>query len=128
MIPYHRWIGLPHEFGANPEDGRGADCLVMAHRVLTLAGIECPPIRDEWLNLARKQRWEELQYCWDECMESIDSPEPYALCMSRNVETGFSIGVVVDGGVLFVHHRKGVAWVPLSLVRAGFWRVRRAAV
>jgi hypothetical protein len=128
MIPYHRWIGLPHEFGADPVDGKGADCLILAHRVLLSAGIACPSIKNEWLELAKNREWGKLQIQWDLLMERIDKPEPYALSMSRNETTGFAIGVVIDKGLLFVHHRKGVAWVPLSLIKADFWRVRRAPV
>ena len=28
-MDWKHWIGLPHEFGADPEDGKACDCLVM---------------------------------------------------------------------------------------------------
>lgn len=128
MIPYHRWIGLPHKLGADPADGEAADCLMVAYRVLLEAGIKCPSIKKEWIDLAASGEWVKLEDQWNLIMEPIETPEQYALSMSRNDETGFNIGVVVDDGVLFVHHRKGVAWMPLSFVRASFWRVRSASV
>ena len=43
-MDWKRWIGLPHEFGADPEDGVAADCLLMVWRILDDAGINHPPM------------------------------------------------------------------------------------
>lgn len=128
MIKYAKWIGLPHVLGEDPDNGVGADCLVLARKVLELSGQSCPPLNPQWFEMAKEGRWEELEQEWTELMEPIDAPCQFAISMNRNSFTGFNIGVVVDDGVLIVHHRKGVAWIPLSLTRGNFWRVRRAAV
>lgn len=128
MIKYANWIGLPHVLGEDPDNGVGADCLVLARKVLELSGQLCPPLNPLWFAMAKEGRWEELEREWMELMEPIDAPCQFAISMNRNSFTGFNIGVVVDDGVLIVHHRKGVAWIPLSLARGNFWRVRRAAV
>lgn len=127
MINYYKWIGLPHEFGADPDDGQGADCLIMAHKILSSVGAPCPPLASEWIELAREQKWGKLQMEWDRYMISVEKPDRYDLHMVRTEETGFSISTVVDDGIVFVSHRKGVAWIPLGLVQGNFWRVRRAA-
>jgi hypothetical protein len=127
MIDYHKWIGLPHKFAADPDDGEGADCLVVAHKILCANGRPCPPFDSEWVELAGRQEWGALEGEWNKYMVRVDTPEVCDLSMTRNAITGFAIGVVVDDGVLIVHHRKGVVWIPLSLVRTEFWRVRSAA-
>lgn len=128
MIDYVKWIGLPHALGEDPDDGRGADCLVLARKVLLLAGQDCPELNPEWFEMAARGKWGELEKEWLQIMEPLEAPCQFAISMSRNPFTGFNIGVVVDDGLLIVHHRKGVAWIPLSLVKGNFWRVRRAAI
>lgn len=127
MIDYYRWIGLPHKFAADPDDGEGADCLILAHKILLSANAPCPPMKDEWLGLAREQKWGELEKEWDKYMLPVEKPRIYDLHMTRNDNGCFSIATVVDDGIVFVSHRKGVAWIPLSLVKGNFWRVRHAA-
>ncbi len=74
-----------------------------------------------------QQQWDKLKKEWDKYMVRVEKPKVCDVSMTRNEITGFAIGVVVDDGVLIVHHRKGVVWIPLSLVRTEFWRVRSAA-
>jgi hypothetical protein len=127
VIDYFKWIGLPHKFAADPDDGEGADCLILAHKILLSAGAPCPPLKDEWLQLAINAKWEQLEQEWHKHMIMIDTPRDFDLHMTRNPETGFSIATVVGDGIVFVSHRKGVAWIPLGLVQGNFWRVRRAS-
>lgn len=127
MIDYYKWIGLPYRFGANPDDGEGADCLILAHKILDSVHAPCPPLQAKWLQLAREEKWGELQVEWDKYMIPVEQPKLYDLHMKRSDGGEFSIGTVVDDGLVFVSHRKGVAWIPLSLVKGNFWRVRHAA-
>lgn len=127
MIDYYKWIGLPHEFGADPDDGQGADCLIMAHKILSSVGAPCPPLKSEWAELAKQQKWEKLREEWSKYMIPVEKPMQYDLHMTTNEHTGFSIATVVDDGIVFVSHRKGVAWIPLGLVQGNFWRVCHAA-
>lgn len=127
MIDYSKWIGLPHKFAADPDDGEGADCLILAHKILTSAGAPCPPLNSEWLQLALARQWDQLEQEWHKHMVAVEAPRSFDLYMTRNQETGFSIATVIEDGVVFVSHRKGVAWIPLGLVQGNFWRVRCAS-
>jgi len=128
MINYHRWIEqkLPHEIGADPDDGVGADCLVVAHKIRVAAGLPTPPLDPQWFAMAANGEWSALEREWRRLMEPCD-PEPYAMCMHHN-GTGFGISIMVDEGVLRVHHRRGVQWVPLAMMPVQFWRPRLAAI
>ena len=128
IIDYYKWIGLPHKFAADPDDGEGADCLIIARKILSANNFPCPPISSEWIELAASQRWGELEKEWHKYMVKVDAPQSCDLSMTRNEVTGFAIGVVIDNGVLFVSHRRGVAWIPLSLTKTDFWRIRSAAI
>ena len=117
MACWHRWIGLPHVFGANPEDGQGCDCLVMAWAVLDAAGVRHPPFDLRWLALAEAGEWLQLQQLWDAATRPLPGPEQHAICLFANGPAGLGVGVVVDDGLLLVHHRRGVVWVPLTALR-----------
>lgn len=128
MINYEHWVEqkLPHVIGADPDDGIGADCLVVAYKIRAAAGLLTPPLDSQWFTMASNGEWEALEREWRRLMEPCD-PEPYAMCMNRN-RTGFGVSIIVDGGVLCVHHRRGVQWVPLKLMPLQFWRPRIAAI
>lgn len=114
---WHSWIGLPHAFGANPEDGVGCDCLVMAWLVLAEARIPRPPFDQQWLDLARSGCWPDLEHKWNSATRQLPAPAPYALTLFNNGSAGLGVGVVVDNGLLMVHHKRGVCWLPLAVVR-----------
>lgn len=116
-MDWHAWIGLPHEFGADPRHGKAADCLVMVWAILDGAGILHPEFQYEWLELARSAEWDILELIWRQITEPLDQPEPYAVCLFENGPAGLGVGIVVDNGVLIVHHKRGVRWVPLKAMR-----------
>jgi hypothetical protein len=115
-MDWTRWIGLPHEFGADPENGIGADCLLMAWRILEDADIKHPPFNAYWLETARQKRWSEIEMLWRDGMVELSNAEEYALTLFRNGPNGLGVGIVVDDGLLIVHHKRGVRWVPLSFM------------
>lgn len=117
MQTWMRWIGLPHEFRAHPNEGKGCDCLLMTWAVLDEADVPHPPLDPSWLDLAEAGEWDHLQSLWKANTITVDKPEPYAVCLFKNGPSGLGLGVVVDNGVLMVHHRRGVCWVPLTTVR-----------
>lgn len=116
-MDWHAWIGLPHEFGADPRRGKAADCLVMVWAILDDAGIPHPDFQYEWLELARAAEWDVLELIWSQITEPLDGPEPYAVCLFENGAAGLGVGIVVDNGVLIVHHKRGVRWVPLKAMQ-----------
>lgn len=116
-MDWHAWIGLPHEFGADPRHGKAADCLVMVWAILDDAGIPHPEFQYEWLELARSAEWDILELIWHQITEPLNRPEPYAVCLFENGPAGLGVGIVIDDGVLIVHHKRGVRWVPLKAMR-----------
>jgi hypothetical protein len=110
---WHRWIGLPHKFRADPNNGQGADCLIMTWNVLDAAGVPHPALDAEWLSMAERGNYEALALLYRESTIDLDKPEEYALTMFRAADH-IGIGVVVDGGLLHVNRRKGVRWIPVE--------------
>ena len=113
-MDWRHWIGLPHEFGADPEDGVACDCLLMVWRILDDAGIEHPEFNAHWLEMAKQKRWIELETLWRDGTMELEAPEPYAVTLIHNGPNGLGVGIVVDDGLLIVHHKRGVRWVPLN--------------
>lgn len=107
------WIGLPHRFRADPRNGHGADCLIMVWNVLEDAGAPHPRLDPTWLDLAEWGRHRLLAQTYEELTMPLDAPEEYAVTLFSTART-IGIGVVVDGGLLHVHHRRGVQWMPLD--------------
>jgi hypothetical protein len=128
VIDYYRWIGLPHRLGADPSNGEGADCLILVHKILTSAGVSCPPINKRWFLLVAKKDWAKMHEIWNCHMVQVDKPKNFDVYMATNNVTGLCLGAVVDDGIVTVHHEKGVCWVPLSLTKGPFWRLRDAAL
>lgn len=113
-MDWKRWIGLPHEFGADPENGQAADCLLMVWHILDAAGIRHPEFNAYWLEMARQKRWTELEAMWNDATILLQQPEEHSVTLFHNGPAGLGVGIVVDSGLLLVHHKRGVRWVPLS--------------
>lgn len=134
MADWIRWVNarLPHVTGADPDDGVGIDCLVMATKVRVAAGLPMPPLDPRWFELAAAGRWSELQVEWQRLYVPCRL-EPYAVVLHPQPSGLMGIGVVVDDGVLIVHHRRGAQWLPMAVAERimkplTFWRPRDAAV
>jgi hypothetical protein len=127
---WHQWIGLPHEVGADPIDGVAADCLVMCHRVRTAAGLWTPRLDPMWFTMAAAGEWAELEREWGRLMVRCDA-EPYAMLLSQQPSC-LGVSIRLDDGILAVHHRRGVQWLPIEvagkLMRLEYWRPRNAAI
>ena len=113
-MTWRKWIGLPHEFGADPKQGKAADCLLMVWHILDDAGIDHPEFNAYWLDIARQGDWPALEALWRDGTTELDQPKEYAVTLFHNGPNGLGVGIVVDRGLLLVHHRRGVRWVPLS--------------
>lgn len=97
----------------------------MVFNVLSNAGHYHPPVDWTWYDYAQENRWRDLQLIWDDCTYEIDGPEEYAVTLTSNGSPGLGAAVVVDGGLLLVHHRRGVCWVPTRLLkRMRYYRFR----
>lgn len=122
MRNWRSYIGLPHAFGADPADGKAADCLVMVMGILDDLGKPHPPLDPHWLQLAEQGAWSQLETIWRHITAPIESPEDGAVTLLRNGLAGLGVAVVIDGGLLMVHHRRGVVWVPLHLLKPFHYR------
>jgi hypothetical protein len=126
------WVSakLPHVIGADPDDGQGICCLVMAAKVRRSAGLFMPELSPQWFAMAAAGDWEQLQQQWERLMVPCRL-EPYVLVLHRQ-PLGLGVGVVVDDGLLIVHHRRGAQWLPMAvagqLMPLEYWRPRDAAI
>ena len=117
MSNWRNYLGLPHEFGADPADGVAADCVILTWHVLQAAGVYCPRLDSNWFVMAKAGKADELVRIYKRLTYEIDEPEEYAVTLFDNGESGLGMGVVVDGGLLMVHHRRGVCWLPIRLLK-----------
>lgn len=115
-MTWHQWIGLPHEFRADPNNGVAADCLLMVWSLLAEAGVDCPPLDELWFELAEKGEYKRLVSLFRENTIAVDEPEEHALTLFV-AERSIGIGVVADGGLLYIHHARGVQWTPLEFCK-----------
>jgi hypothetical protein len=134
MADWIRWVNakLPHITGADPDDGIGIDCLVMATKVRRDAGLDTPPLDPRWFDLAAQGQWAELEAEWKRMCEPCRL-EPYALVLHLQPGGMMGVGVVIDDGVLIVHHRRGAQWLPMDVAARrleplSFWRPKNAAI
>jgi hypothetical protein len=114
---WRSFLGLPHRLAADPLHGEAADCFLVACAVLAEAGIRHPEADPAWFELARQGRWSELQHIWTAITEPLPGPEPFAVTLVTNGPAGLGVGVVIDNGLLITHHKRGVTWVPLSVMK-----------
>lgn len=121
-----KWIGLPHEIGADPRQGKAACCLVIARVLHQNAGRYFPPIEEELLALVTDKAWSKLTKKFAEYTVPLEAPEDWALTLVRNGPHGLGVGTVVPGEYLLLpHHRRGVTAIPMSMLRPmTFHRVR----
>lgn len=118
----HKYLGLKHEFGADPRLGKAADCLLLCFALLEDGGAFTPALDPAWFEMAKAGLWGSLETVWNKNTTPIEEPKPFAVSLYRNkpkpdhprlgvstvIESGGSLGIVM------IHARKGVVWLPLS--------------
>lgn len=110
MKNWHQYLGLPHQFGADPDDGVACDCVIMVWNVLRDAGVAHPPYDRKWLEMASRGEWAALKQQWSERTKPCQQDE-YALTLFEEPGS-LGLGIIVDEGLLFPHHKRGVHWLP----------------
>jgi hypothetical protein len=85
-------------------------------------GLARPALDPRWLSLAQQGAWSQLETLWKDLTLPIDSPENGAVTLIKNGTAGLGVAIVIDGGLLMVHHRRGVVWVPLHLIKPFSYR------
>lgn len=123
MKNWHKYLGLPHKFGADPNDGHGCDCVIMVWNVLQESDAPHPPYDPAWLQLAKQGRWQELKNQWLD-RTVVCGQEEYALTLFEE-PNHLGLGIIVDNGLLFPHHKRGVHWLPLRKVTNREYRTFR---
>jgi hypothetical protein len=91
------WVGLPHEIGADPRDGRGACCFKTAQAVREELGLSWPKERmDEWYQLASANSWEQLHRDWETLTTPCEA-RPGAITLLGDDPLGsFGLGVLAS--------------------------------
>jgi hypothetical protein len=83
-----------------------------------------------WFTMAAAGEWAELEREWRRLMVRCDA-EPYAMLLSQQPSC-LGVSIRLDDGILAVHHRRGVQWLPIEvagkLMRLEYWRPRNAAI
>lgn len=131
MCDWIQWVNarLPHVTGADPDDGVGIDCLVMCLKLRASAGLSVPRLNPEWFTLAERGEWAPLMAEWEAVMERCEI-EPYGMLLQHHPNGLIGVSIVIDGGVLTVHHRRGVQWLPMDvasrLMDLQCWRPKHA--
>ena len=115
---WRKWIGLPHELGADPRDGKGCCCLKLSQIVLAAAGYNPPQINDKWYVLSQQNRWDDAAKLFLEYVTEADPWTQWSIVPFCSPEM-FGIGVVVqDQMVLTSHHRRGACVIPARALRS----------
>ena len=118
----HRYLGLKHEFGADPRDGKAADCLLLCFALLDEAGIKRPELDPSWIDMALCGLWSSLEIAWNHHTRPADTVELGCVALTWNKANNnhprLGISTVVEDrgslGVVMIHARKGVVWLPLT--------------
>jgi hypothetical protein len=127
LLEWRHWIGLPHEIGADPREGRAACCVRMAQILLRNAGLPAPDLEPEWFTHAAEGRWDYCRSIFHDLTEPTPERELWTMAWVTNGPKGFGIGTVVQGDRLLIpHHRKGVFAIPISLLKPlSYFRVKQ---
>lgn len=121
-MTFHQYLGLKYELGADPKDGKAADCSILCLTLLREAGVKVPDFDPKWTEMARMGLWGSLETIWRRETAPISEPEQFSVAMHRNrPRPGSSrLGIVTamessgSLGIVMIHARKGVIWLPLS--------------
>ncbi len=113
-IDWHKWIGLPSLYGADPRDVEAACCIKIAKIICEETWGRAPEIDDNWYRMAAQRRWLDL---YEEFNMIVTEAEPEGLwsLVPMLTPSSFGVAVVVQDDLLLVtSHRHGVQAVPLS--------------
>lgn len=118
----HHYLGLKHEFGADPREGKAADCLLLCFVLLDEAGIYRPELDPRWMDMATAGLWSSLETAWNHHTSPVNAVEAGCVALhwnrpnSKHPRLGISTVVEDSGnlGVVIIHARKGVVWLPLT--------------
>jgi hypothetical protein len=121
-MTFHQYLGLKYELGADPKDGKAADCSILCFTLLREAGVKVPDFDPQWTEMARMGLWGSLETIWSRGTVPISEPEQFSVVMHRNKpkpgSSRLGISTVMESGgslgIVMIHARKGVVWLPLS--------------
>jgi hypothetical protein len=118
----HQYLGLKHEFGADPKEGKAADCLFLCFALLDEGGFYRPELDPRWMDMALAGLWSSLETAWNHHTSPVKAVEAGCVALhwnrpnSKHPRLGIATVVEDSGnlGVVMIHARKGVVWLPLT--------------
>jgi hypothetical protein len=121
-LSLHHYLGLKHEFGADPKEGKAADCLLLCFTLLDESGLYRPAFDPRWMDMALAGLWSSLETIWNHHTSPVDEVAAGCVALhwnrphSNHPRLGISTVVETNGrlGVVMIHARKGVVWLPLT--------------
>ena len=115
---WRQWIGLPHELGADPRQGKGCCCLKLSQIVLEAVGQKPPQINSQWYELSLQQRWDEAAKLFLSYVIETDPWRQWSIVPFWSPQM-FGIGLVVqDRMVLTSLHTRGACVIPARALRS----------
>lgn len=119
---WHKWIGKKHKTGADPVYEDGCDCLIMVVRIRENLGLPSPSKSDvaAMISFSEAGSYDEIYNIIDPHLVKLNKAEDGAFTI---FETPDQIGaaVMIENGILSVHHTKGVRWTPSNAMRRLNW-------
>lgn len=116
-MTWRNFVGLPHETGSDPRNGKAADCLLVAMAVREELGLYAPSIPNEIFDMARQERWGELLIEFQSRTRRCSRHDGAMSIQASSATHEISIGVSVEKGLLLTSIRRGVIWLPNGLSR-----------
>jgi hypothetical protein len=122
MMSWHRWLGKPHAFAADPDVDNGCDCLIMVTKVRRSLGLPAPSdvMIKRLLVLARRNQFDRLDNLLTKHLVPAAEAVDGVVTIARK-ESHTGVAIVVEGGLLYVSLRQGVRWTPAICLRKLTW-------
>lgn len=119
---WHKWLGKPHGFRADPDESDRCDCLIMLVKIRRELGMKVPSEEelDRLLTLSEQLRFEEINSAIAEHLIEKDRPQD-GFFVITNPGDHIGVSVFINQGLLCVNSRRGVRWVPGSSLKTLTW-------
>jgi hypothetical protein len=115
---YLSWLGLPHEVGADPREGKAACCLVIAAIVAKDAGRPFPhKLLPQLLEMALQNQWDALKRTYYRRTVQAVAPRTGDLHLFTDKATdALGLGTVIsDEYMILPTHDCGVRFAPRKI-------------
>lgn len=117
---WQRYLGLPYQWGGDPDRDGGTDCLGITLAVLALHDAPRPALKAEWHESAGRGRWLPLLHELDSVSETVPGGRALDVALLDG-GAPIALGVCVAGGLITASRGDGVHWRPLADCRIRRW-------